>query len=50
MHDIQKTTVEAAIELIPILIEEGYQLVTVSEMAQVRGYALQDGDVYHKFK
>ena len=50
MHDVHKTTIEAAIELIPILIEEGYQLVTVSELAQVKGYTLQDGDVYHKFK
>ena len=33
MHDIHTQTVDAALQLIPKLEEEGYQLVTVSEMA-----------------
>ena len=36
MHDIYPTSVQAAIELIPLLQERGYQLVTVSELLQVR--------------
>ena len=32
MHDIYPTSVQAAIELIPLLQERGYQLVTVSEL------------------
>ena len=30
MHDIHKQSVEAAVQLIPMLIQKGYQLVTVS--------------------
>lgn len=37
MHDIHSESVDAAIELIPKLIAEGYQLVTVSEMAAAKG-------------
>ena len=50
MHDIHETTVQAAIELIPQLIEQGYQLVTISEMAAARGVALEDGVKYYNFK
>lgn len=49
MHDIHKTSVEAAIKLIPQMIEKGYQLVTVSEMAEARGIELEDGGVYFSF-
>lgn len=36
MHDIYSTSVQAAIELIPLLQEKGYQLVTVSELLTYR--------------
>ena len=36
MHDIYPTSVQAAIELIPLLQERGYQLVTVSELLLYR--------------
>lgn len=36
MHDIYPTSVQAAIELIPLLLERGYQLVTVSELMMYR--------------
>lgn len=36
MHDIHQTTVEAMKEVIPELVEEGYQLVTVSELKEFR--------------
>lgn len=49
MHDIHKPTVDAASELIPYLISEGYQLVTVSELAQARGASLEPGKVYTDF-
>lgn len=50
LHDIHKTTVDAMIECIPMLIEEGYQLVTVSEMAKIRGITLEDGEKYYSFR
>ena len=34
MHDIHSTTIDAALELIPKLVDQGYQLVTVSELAE----------------
>ena len=49
MHDIYDSTIDAAIELIPYLIGEGYQLVTVSELAEARGIALQNGVAYTDF-
>ena len=49
MHDIYSTTVDAAIELIDRLQEQGYYLVTVSELAELRGYELVDGEKYYGF-
>lgn len=49
MHDIHTESVDAAIELIPKLQEEGYQLVTVSELAAAKGETLQNGGVYTDF-
>ena len=46
MHDIYKSTVEAVKELIPWLKEQGYRLVTVSELYEARGEELKDGHVY----
>ena len=40
---------DAAIELIPKLIAEGYQLVTVSEMAAAKGVTMQNGEKYTNF-
>jgi len=49
LHDIHSATIDAAIELIPMLIEEGYQLVTVSEMAAIKGVSLEAGERYTDF-
>lgn len=49
MHDIHSSTVDASLQLIPKLIENGYQLVTVSEMAEARGIILENGKVYTDF-
>lgn len=50
LHDIHETTVQAAMEFIPVFIERGYQLVTVSEMAQARGITLEKGQKYYEFR
>lgn len=49
MHDIHEFSAEAAIQLIPALIEKGYQLVTVSEMAEARGVTMESSVKYFKF-
>ncbi len=48
MHDLYGATADAAAVLIPELINRGYQLVTVSELAAHRG-GMQPGQVYHSF-
>ena len=50
MHDLYESTVGAVEELVPQLIERGYQLVTVSELAQMRGVSLESGHRYFKFE
>lgn len=43
MHDFYAPTAAAAEQLIPTLIEQGYQLVTLSEMAYYRDFQLENG-------
>lgn len=50
MHDIHESTKTASMTLIPRLRQEGYQLVTVSELAQYRGYTMKKGKAYHNFR
>ncbi|WP_373214097.1 polysaccharide deacetylase family protein [Ruminococcus sp. 5_1_39BFAA] len=49
MHDIYKATVDAAEILIPKLIEQGYDLVTIHELAADKGIELQPGVSYGSF-
>lgn len=49
MHDLYDETVEASEVIIPKLIKKGYQLVTVSELAQARGIQMENGKVYYSF-
>lgn len=46
MHDIHEPTKDAALQIIPKLKKQGYQLVTVSELAKYRGYKLEKGVSY----
>lgn len=50
MHDIHGPTKTAALQLIPKLINAGYQLVTVSDLAKYRGYTLENGTTYYSFR
>lgn len=47
MHDIHEWSVKAAIRAIPELVEKGYKLVTISEMAEAKGIDLQNGKAYY---
>lgn len=49
MHDLHKPTAEAAEEIVRYLKNEGYQMVTISEMAAYRG-GMENGKVYTQFK
>ena len=49
MHDIYDTSVQAIKEMIVELKEKGYQFLTISELAEVRGVKLERGNVYNNF-
>ena len=49
MHDIHGWTVDAVKKIIPKLLKKGYQLVTVSEMAEAKGCKLENGKPYFEF-
>ena len=46
MHDIFSSSVDAAEILIPRLIQDGYELVTVHQLAESKGITLQGGVLY----
>ena len=48
MHDLYKSTAEATKKIVPALVKDGFQLVTVQEMAIVKndGVDLENGVVY----
>ena len=50
MHGIYDSTADAVAKLVPELINKGYQLVTVSEMAKYKGITLKPGKVYLNFR
>ncbi|MBO4635809.1 MAG: polysaccharide deacetylase family protein [Clostridiales bacterium] len=49
MHDIYSSTADAACKAIARLVHDGYQLVTVSELARYRG-GMTDGGIYFRFR
>lgn len=48
MHDLYKATATASQTIIPELTRRGYQLVTVSELAECRG-GMEQNKSYSKF-
>lgn len=50
MHDIYKSTADAVEAVIPKLIENGYQVVNVAELAYYKGKNLENGTVYYSIK
>lgn len=46
MHDIYETTTLAVEYLLPVLDEQGYELVTISEMARINGFTMEAHEVY----
>jgi peptidoglycan/xylan/chitin deacetylase (PgdA/CDA1 family) len=50
MHDLHESTCDGAESIVKWLLDEGYQLVTVSEMADCRGITLENGTRYYSMK
>lgn len=49
-HDIYESSVDAAIKIIPALLDEGYQIVTFEEMAEAKIGGMKAGEVYTDFR
>lgn len=49
MHDIYATTIDAVPEIVDRLREQGYEFVTVSELAEHKGVKLENGITYYGF-
>lgn len=50
MHDSYETTIEAVKEVLPKLYAMGYQVVTVSDLAALKGVTIKNNQVYSYFK
>ncbi len=50
MHSIYNSTAEAVETIVPELLNQGYQLVTVSEMIKYKGAQPEGGKLYYNFK
>lgn len=49
MHSLFETTKDAVIKVLPELYKRGYQIVSVSELAKIKGINLEVGKVYRSF-
>lgn len=49
MHDMSNSSVDAALAIIDILQARGFEFVTVSELARLRGQAVTPGKIYTCF-
>lgn len=49
MHELYDSTADATSVIVPTLVEQGYQLVTVSELAALKNVTLEPNKVYYSF-
>lgn len=49
LHDMWDASVDAALEVVDALTQQGFAFVTVSQLARIRGVALEAGQVYRSF-
>ncbi len=49
LHDMSMSSVNAALDIVDALLEEGYVFLTVSELARKRGVSMKPGRVYSSF-
>ncbi len=49
LHDMTQSSVQAAFDIIDTLKEEGYEFVTVSQLAKLRDTPIQPGKTYKSF-
>lgn len=50
MHDIYKTSAEAVQKFVPELVNRGYQIVNIAELAYYHDVEMKNGQIYSSFK
>ena len=49
LHDMSDSSVQAALDIVDVLLEKDYEIVTVSRLVRIRGVKLRPGRVYNSF-
>lgn len=49
LHDMSDSSVNAALDIVDELLNQGYRFVTVSELVALRGARIQGGKTYRRF-
>ena len=49
LHDMSDSSVKAALDIVDVLLDKDYEIVTVSRLVRVRGTKLKAGRVYSSF-
>ncbi len=49
LHDMTVSSVQAALDIVDVLQEQGYRFVTVSELAKLRKVPIRPGRMYERF-
>lgn len=49
LHDMTTSSVQAALDIVDVLLEEDFEIVTVSELVRIRNVKLKPGQVYTCF-
>ena len=49
LHDMTASSVRAALDIVDVLLNEGFEIVTASELARLRGIRLKPGQMYTSF-
>ena len=49
LHDMTTSSVQAALDIVDALQQQGYRFVTVSELAKLRRVRIKPGEIYKKF-
>ena len=49
LHDMSTSSVQAALDIVDTLQDQGFRFVTVSELARIRKATIKPGEVYKKF-
>lgn len=50
LHDMSDSSVKAALDIVDVLLEQDYEIVTVSRLVRIRGVKLKPGRMYNRFE